>query len=508
MSDTEKKQAAVPSGSRKPANLLRWIGTENRPTSPQKWWMMLIALVVLYNITVIPVRIGFAWPATMPFYIIDGFLDLLLILDTVYHFFVPFELDGIVVHDRKLIAKNYMGTFGWFDILSAFPVDLFLTWVPAIGPQPALRANKLIRIVRMNNFFSLMENNLLISVALQRVMKLSLVAFLVAHYATCSFFWMIRSEDIASVSNYVNTDATQLFGFPIYQQYCFGFYFSIATMTGYGGFLPVTDTEALYTFILVLIGIAVFVVVIGTVGSIITNMDITGSNHRSKMEAVNHHMQSRNFPEHLRQRVRMYYSYLWKSRKGLDEQELLEDLPGYLRLEVALHINREVISKVPLFQGADPSFISGIIINLKPIVAIPNAAIVKKGEVGREMFFISRGEVEVVSEDGTVVYARLRAGQFFGEIALVTSGKRTATVRAAMFCDLFVLLKEDFDDVLADFPEQAKSILEAAETRYKILKAAPAPAPAPVAAPVAPNADSSSASSPAPVSALAEKRES
>ena len=46
-----------------------------------------------------------------------------------------------------------------------------------------------------------------------------------------------------------------------------------------------------------------------------------------------------------------------------------------------------------------------------------------------QMFFISRGMVEVVSEDGTMVYATLSEGQFFGEISLIYDCPRTASIR-------------------------------------------------------------------------------
>ena len=53
------------------------------------------------------------------------------------------------------------------------------------------------------------------------------------------------------------------------------------------------------------------------------------------------------------------------------------------------------------------------------------------------MFFINRGTVEVVSEDGTVVFASMNEGKFFGEISLVFSCPRTASIRCApvpMWC--------------------------------------------------------------------------
>ena len=59
------------------------------------------------------------------------------------------------------------------------------------------------------------------------------------------------------------------------------------------------------------------------------------------------------------------------------------------------------------------------------------------------MYLICRGEVEVVDDKGEVL-ATLREGDCFGEVALLLSEPRTATVRAKTLCDLFVLGRAEF----------------------------------------------------------------
>ena len=52
-----------------------------------------------------------------------------------------------------------------------------------------------------------------------------------------------------------------------------------------------------------------------------------------------------------------------------------------------------------------------------------------------------------------VIYAVFTSGAFFGEFALLFSQKRTATIKANTYCDLFTLSQEDLNSVLNDFPE-------------------------------------------------------
>ena len=64
--------------------------------------------------------------------------------------------------------------------------------------------------------------------------------------------------------------------------------------------------------------------------------------------------------------------------------------------------------------------------------------------------------------------ATLGEGNFFGEISLLTSAPRNATVRAKSYCDFFVLDKADFTRVLRDRPQFLKSMMEIAKARYNV----------------------------------------
>ena len=92
------------------------------------------------------------------------------------------------------------------------------------------------------------------------------------------------------------------------------------------------------------------------------------------------------------------------------------------------------------------------------------------------MYLICRGEVEVLDDNGNVK-ATLSDGDCFGEIALVFSELRTATVRAKTLCDLFVLDKADFNRILQDHPQFTAAIEQIARQRYHkpaaVEKAAP-----------------------------------
>jgi voltage-gated potassium channel len=255
-----------------------------------------------------------------------------------------------------------------------------------------------------------------------------------------------------------------------------------------------------FVVVVQLFGAGMYGLIIGNIANLIANIDVAKAQYKEKMDKVNAFLKYRSIPPALQKKIGAYYDYLWETRRGYDEISFLENLPPALKEQVALHLNKDIIEKVPIFEKAGETLIRDIILNLKPAVFLPGDRIVHAGELGSEMYFISRGSVEVLSPDENTRYAELHTGQFFGEIALLLSMPRTATIRAKEFCDLYKLDKDTFDNVLARHSGFKKTIAELAEKRKLEVEAlraqraaeqsgkAAAPAPAgPPADPLVPN---------------------
>jgi CRP-like cAMP-binding protein len=140
-------------------------------------------------------------------------------------------------------------------------------------------------------------------------------------------------------------------------------------------------------------------------------------------------------------------------------------LPPNLRVEISLVLKREFIQKVPFLKGAGQELIRELALALRPVIFMPGDYIFRAGNIGRQMYFISQGTVEVFSPDGRTMYATLQEGDFFGEIALLFSQPRTANVRAVTYCDLYALDKETFGHILTHYPNFMQHIQERAQRR-------------------------------------------
>lgn len=91
--------------------------------------------------------------------------------------------------------------------------------------------------------------------------------------------------------------------------------------------------------------------------------------------------------------------------------------------------------------------------------------------MGREMYIVDKGIVEVVVGDKAV--AQMKVGSYFGEISLLSMGdggnRRTANVVSKGFSKLLVLYKNDLNEVLKNYPGMEEILRKTAEYVFKIL---------------------------------------
>lgn len=99
----------------------------------------------------------------------------------------------------------------------------------------------------------------------------------------------------------------------------------------------------------------------------------------------------------------------------------------------------------------------------------PGEVIVQQGTIGRELFMITQGDVEVLGENRGAtakVLARLGKQEVFGERALLEDTPRTATVRASTAVDVLVMSRDDFRSLVAQFQVLDEHFANMLRTRY------------------------------------------
>jgi CRP-like cAMP-binding protein len=162
-------------------------------------------------------------------------------------------------------------------------------------------------------------------------------------------------------------------------------------------------------------------------------------------------MNNKNIPKDMQEKILSYYYYIWDKKKNISDDNPLSDLPVSLSLEIMLYLNRDMLMKVDLFKNAEDLFVREAIQMLKPLIYLPKDYIIRQGEYGDCMYFLSSGEIEVLVNDKQV--AKLGPGSTFGETSLLIGEKRSASIHTLSHCEVYRLSKSDFDSLRTRFPE-------------------------------------------------------
>ncbi|GAA6229770.1 cyclic nucleotide-gated cation channel beta-1-like [Lates japonicus] len=416
-------------------------------------WMFLVSLAWNWNAWFIPVRWAFPYqtPDNIYYWLVTDYLcDLIYILDiTIFQPRLQFIRGGDIVCDKKEMRKNYMKTKRFkFDVASLVPLEIFYL---KTGINPLLR---LPRLLKINSFFEFNERleAILTKAYIYRVIRTTTYLLYCLHCNGCFYYWGSALAGLGSTPWVYNGAGNS---------YIRCYYFAVKSLITIGGLPdPSNMFEIFFQLINYFVGVFAFSIMIGQMRDVVGAATAGQTYYRTCMDNTIKYMSSYRIPKDVQNRVKTWYNYTWQSQGMLDEQELLNQLPDKMRLDIAVDVNYSIVSKVPLFQGCDRQMIFDMLKSLRSVVYLPGDYVCKKGEVGREMYIIKAGEVQVVGgPDGKTVFVTLRAGSVFGEISLLSVGggnRRTANVIAHGFANLFILDKKDLNEILVHYPESKK----------------------------------------------------
>ncbi len=114
----------------------------------------------------------------------------------------------------------------------------------------------------------------------------------------------------------------------------------------------------------------------------------------------------------------------------------------------------EHLRKVPLFAELPVEILQSIAKRLLLRYVPQGELVFAERSPGDAMYLIESGEVKVVSDAAQQreVFAYLQAGDFFGEMALLTGKTRSVAVRALTDVNLWMLYRSDFDELVVRYP--------------------------------------------------------
>ncbi|XP_067406413.1 cyclic nucleotide-gated channel beta-1 [Emydura macquarii macquarii] len=427
-------------------------------------WLFFVVLAWNWNCWLIPVR--WAFPYQTPenvhcWLLVDYLCDLIYLLDiTVFQVRLQFVQGGDIITDKKAMRWNYLKSQRFkMDVICLLPLDFFYF---KVGVNSLLRLPRCLKYMAFFEFNNRLEA-ILSKAYVYRVIRTTAYLLFSLHVNSCLYYW---------ASSYQGLNSTLWVYDGKGNSYIRCYYWAVKTLITIGG-LP--DPHNLFEIIFQLLnyftGVFAFSVMIGQMRDVVGAATAGQTYYRSCMDSTIKYMNFYKIPKSVQNRVKTWYEYTWHSQGMLDESELLVQLPDKMRLDIAVDVNYDIVSKVALFQGCDRQMIFDMLKRLRSVVYLPNDYVCKKGEIGREMYIIQAGQVQVLGgPDGKTVLVTLKAGCVFGEISLLAVGggnRRTANVVAHGFTNLFILDKKDLNDILVHYPESQKLLRKKARKMLK-----------------------------------------
>ncbi|KAJ7959307.1 cyclic nucleotide-gated ion channel 1 [Quillaja saponaria] len=211
-------------------------------------------------------------------------------------------------------------------------------------------------------------------------------------------------------------------------------------------------------------GLVLFSFLIGNMQTYLQSTTTRLEEMRIKRRDAEQWMSHRLLPENLRERIRRHEQYKWQETRGVDEDNLICNLPKDLRRDIKRHLCLALLMRVPLFEKMDEQLLDAMCDRLKPVLYTEESCIVQEGDPVDEMLFIMRGKLLTMTTNGgrTGFFNSelLKAGDFCGEELLTwaldphSSSNlpiSTRTVRTLSEVEAFALKADDLKFVASQF---------------------------------------------------------
>ncbi|CAE6142977.1 unnamed protein product [Arabidopsis arenosa] len=222
--------------------------------------------------------------------------------------------------------------------------------------------------------------------------------------------------------------------------------------------------EIIFAVSICISGLVLFALLIGNMQKYLESTTVREEEMRVRKRDAEQWMSHRMLPDDLRKRIRRYEQYKWQETRGVEEENLLRNLPKDLRRDIKRHFCLDLLKKVPLFEIMDEQLLDAVCDKLKPVLYTENSYAIREGDPVEEMLFVMRGKLMSATTNGgrtgffNAVY--LKASDFCGEDLLTWALDpqssshfpiSTRTVQALTEVEAFALAADDLKLVASQF---------------------------------------------------------
>lgn len=175
----------------------------------------------------------------------------------------------------------------------------------------------------------------------------------------------------------------------------FPIFWGLMTLSTFGNLESTTEwLEVVFNIIVLTSGLLLVTMLIGNIKVFLHATTSKKQAMQLKMRNIEWWMRKRQLPQGFRQRVRNYERQRWAAMRGVDECEMISNLPEGLRRDIKYHLCLDLVRQVPLFQHMDDLVLENICDRVKSLIFTKGEVITKEGDPVQRMLFVVRGHLQ------------------------------------------------------------------------------------------------------------------
>lgn len=472
------------SGGRMLPRLLGWFKVHEYSFSAH-----VVFFTMLYNVFFIPIQI--AYEVEFKGFTLTAEVLTLVVLITKFVMVMQILLNKKKTEYRDAhphyvsMSNSYLMSRLFFTGVAAMPFALVFDLCQIREPRFVVVIFSLLRLVDCRPlfvFFKYLKKRRMSWLNMIRIVEAVFIYYSIAHLCACMFVETAKIEDDDDLSWFRRLPVLQVSGVRTASSdsisatssyiHSLNFIFVTFSHIGVGDVTSVTNNERIFNCFILTIAVFVFALSFGNMTSLVSALALQSRQQlHVRYRYVLGVLQKKNLAKKFMKRINDYFNYLWETNQGLDEVEVLADLPSNLAADIQLARYSHILHKSLIVKNSAGEVDIAVARSLMTVMKIKyfmiGEHVVQANDKCNDMFLLLDGEVQVTDMSGTIVLATLKAGDHFGEANLLFNwtNRRTASVSCTDICKIGVIDNEAAKNMLAAFPSLHSTMLTIAKER-------------------------------------------
>ncbi|XP_078369353.1 LOW QUALITY PROTEIN: voltage-gated inwardly rectifying potassium channel KCNH6-like [Oculina patagonica] len=456
-------------------------------------WDWIVLVLVIFTAIEIPYSVAFLMPLqkekekvedyvgwnfirVTPLLIFNLWVDSMFIVDIIINFrttFVKVNSDE-VISNPKQIALHYSKSWFVVDFVAAIPFEFMIT--PQVDSATTLfgllktaRLLRLVRVARKLDRYS--------EYGTAVVILLTGLFTLIAHWLACIWHGIGYSENmnemgwIQELKKNLDLESNST-GPDIQTRYITALYFTLSSLTsvGFGNVSPNTDAEKIFSVCVMIIGALMYASIFGNLTAIIQRLYSRTSRFHRDLRVIEDFVQFYKIPKATKEELDEYFRHEWAYTKGVDMETVLKRFPESLQADVCLHLHRHLFTECGAFKTASEGCLRALALRFKIRHYLPGHFIIKQGDEVKRLYFIAKGNIDVVKFDETML--TLGKGDViscdYSTVQSMYIPKANASLRVQTHCEIHSVAWCELVAVLKAYPSFREEFITHLELAYNL----------------------------------------